>query len=275
MELGTFFSQLEIAVMNGESKSIDDILDAVGEKGLSYVDVSSATFDNNYSPESLCELLERHNVNVGSVFHLIHFEYKKENILSEIKENTKICLDRVARSDCGLVMPVPVIYDEHEGAEERELCRNIVAEYLSDFTNQAKEYGITVMLENFSDTRCPFATIEDIDYMLTNVPDLRYALDTGNFWFGGTDVIQAARRFKDKTVHVHLKDIEPTEKGTLTVCGKTCNSVAMGDGIIPFKTIFDIIKEAGYNSGATVEINHNDDLFSKTIKSLDYMGGVV
>ena len=93
-------------------------------------------------------------------------------------------------------------------------------------------------------------------------------LDTGNFYFGGTDMLTACKEFADRKVHVHLKDLD--DKGTgLTVCGKTVQSVAIGDGMLPIYEAIEHLGTNGYDGALTIEINHDSGILESVEKSLE------
>ena len=78
----------------------------------------------------------------------------------------------------------------------------------------------------------------------------------------------AAKKFSERISHVHLKDILPKSNGFLNINGKSCDSVAIGDGKISFPDIFNVLKKNGFDKTFSIEINSNTDLLEKTIKSL-------
>lgn len=274
MKIGTFFSQIDFAVENKEADSLEFLLHRYAQQGISSVDIMADSFDLKYNPKELLPQLKGVGMHVASMFHLIDFKYKEKNIVKKLQDDTKRRIEDCAKMECGMFMPVPAITTRHKNAAERTKCRKIVAEYINDVSEIAKSYSIMTVIENFSDTKCPFSTIEDIDCLLNSVPGIYYVLDTGNFWFGGTDVLEASEKFADKTVHVHLKDIYPKENGCLNVCAKSCDSSEIGGGIIPIKNILEVLKKSGYEKGATIEINDNSDFVEKTEKSIAYLKSI-
>ena len=142
---------------------------------------------------------------------------------------------------------------------------------MRDVTYLAKPYNITVVVENFSDNRCPFSTVSDIDLLLSENPNLYYTLDTGNFWFNDVDALSAAERYQDRIRHVHFKDITPSESGSISVNGKACESNEIGSGIINFPGIIDILNGTGYDGTVSIEINTATELFKKTERSISFL----
>ena len=68
-------------------------------------------------------------------------------------------------------------------------------------------------------------------------------LDTG--WFGtqGFDALEAARRLRDRLVHVHLKDVRAV--GVPDTC-------AYGEGVVPVEGVVRYLKDSGWTGGLSM-----------------------
>jgi sugar phosphate isomerase/epimerase len=75
------------------------------------------------------------------------------------------------------------------------------------------------------------------------------AVDTG--WFGtqSFDAADAMRQLKDRTFHVHLKDVK--QAGEHVTC-------RFGDGVVPLRDCVDVLKAAGYTGGYSIEHEPED-----------------
>lgn len=273
MKIGTFFSQVELAVENGEAKTIEEVLSKYVPYGLSLVDIESSILGEKYATRELLRRLKSSGVSVGSVFHPVVFNHKEKDAVEKLLDDTKKYLSYCAELECGVYMAVPIIKDDHASDEERKACLYKVCSYFDSVVSCAKEYNIIPSFENYSSTKFPYSLISDISYILQET-DMNYVLDTGNFWFGGTDSLEAAKMFAKNTVHLHLKDILPKEDGVMNICGRRCDCVAIGSGIMPFKEIFDELFNVGYKGNATIEINDRRDLIKKTEASLDFLKNI-
>ncbi len=271
MKLGTFYQQITSSVKVGQVESMDKAFATLKDLGLSYVDIDSGVAQPETPVKELYKLLKGYDIHTGSVFCWHRFPHQSENFMAEMKEYTKKQLDFIAELDCKIYMPVPFVGGVHETPEARKECQKKIIEYLNDIVEQSKAYGIQTVLENYSATSCPFAYVQDIADILSQVPDLHYVLDCGNFWFSNSDVLEAARKFAHLTDHVHLKDLIPHPDGVIKVEGNNANSVAIGAGIIPFEEIFSILKGVNYEGGLTVEINSSKNAYAEMIESLKYI----
>lgn len=272
MRWGTFFDQVHTAYMEKQIDSMDHAFAELAEKGLSFVDMTTALYER-YEGAALLQYLNGFGIDIATLFHWFVFDYQRQGILKEM-EDAKVQLDRCAKLGSPVFMPVPCIFTDYAAGSERIAAREQVLAYLGSVCELAKPYGIQVVLENYSDTRCPFSTLADMQFFLKALPDLRYVLDTGNFWFGGADVLEACDLFYGRTEHIHLKDLEPKENSFTVVCGKACDSVTIGDGILPMEEILRRMHRSGYDKTVTVEINHRDDLIPKIKKSLDFLNRI-
>ncbi len=272
MEFGTFLRQVDEVVAAGDAKNLAEAFDTYKKLGLSYVDVDSEEMTSKgKSSKELYRELTDCGIRVGSVFCWRPFPHEEESVLADWKEYTKGQLEYTAALDCNIFMPVPFVETVHPTKEAREACMAKVIAYVNDVTELAKPYGIQVVMENYSTTCCPYATTEDMGKLLQAMPDVNYVLDCGNFWFNGSNVLEAAERYMDRIAHVHLKDIVTNPQGALQIDGKTGDCVAIGAGEIPFDKIFSLLKQAGYDKTMTIEINDAPEMFEKTKASLQFL----
>ncbi len=270
MKISTFLVQLDIALNSGETDNFDKMLSDLREEGLEMLDLYS-DFPSKHKPEELLPFINSLGIGVSSLYHLFNFDFERENILNSIKDDTKKKLELCAYMGADVFMPVPVTDKPFADDAERGERAKIVSEYLNDVCALAKPYKITAVVENFSNMRCPFATLTDIDNLLSNNPELYYTLDTGNFWFNDIDAPEAANRYKAKIKHVHFKDITPTDNGSVSVNGHACESLELGSGIIDFPEITNTLKKAGYDKSVSIEINTCKNLLNNTKKSIGYL----
>ncbi len=90
--------------------------------------------------------------------------------------------------------------------------------------------------------------IEDYDRIFSEIdhPQIGICVDTGHFHSAKVDTISLIKKYKNKIFDVHLKDHIGTQ------------SVAIGHGEIDLPSIFNILKDIGYNSTITLELEVTD-----------------
>ena len=92
-------------------------------------------------------------------------------------------------------------------------------------------------------------------------PDLiGLCLDTGHYFYGGGDPVDAVRRYGARIWHLHLKDVQPSvleavrreDVGFLEAVrrGVFCE---LGEGVVDFPEVIRSLSASGYNGWAVVE----------------------
>jgi sugar phosphate isomerase/epimerase len=109
---------------------------------------------------------------------------------------------------------------------------------LADATAAAREHGLRLALENHGDL-----TAAELLAMLEHVGDdaLGVCLDTANALRVGDDALAAARLLHDRTLMVHLKDVEPLDRVADPVAGPC--SVPYGEGVVPVREILAVLDD--------------------------------
>ena len=133
----------------------------------------------------------------------------------------------------------------------------------------AKAYDIRVAIHNHGpeDKQWPspldvLAAVEHMD------PRLGCCIDVGHTMRTGTDVIAAIRKAGPRLFDLHMKDLaNATDKES---------QVAVGQGIMPVRAIFEALAAMHYNGCVDLEYEiHPDDPLPGMIESFAYMRGVL
>jgi inosose dehydratase len=132
---------------------------------------------------------------------------------------------------------------------------------VSELGHICKENGIIASLHNHFNTVVMIES--DIDFVLQNTdPDeVFYCPDTAHLVAGGCDPVEIMRRYQERIRFTHIKDIVGQMK-----TGKMENGVEvysaeifteLGQGIIDFKSVFDILKSVHYDGYLCVELDRS------------------
>lgn len=132
-----------------------------------------------------------------------------------------------------------------------------------------KEYDIRIAIHNHGPEdklwRSPLdvlKAVEDMD------PRIGCCIDVGHTARAGTDVVQAIHEAGARLFNVHMKD--------LTNFQSKESQVAVGDGIMPLKRIFEALIAIRYKGFVDLEYEiHPDDPMPGVISSFAYMRGVL
>ena len=267
-QIGTFLYHFYTAKRDGEIESVEKAIEECAIKGLKTVDIPSGLFDET-PMESVAKILSDNKISVSALYDLIDFTNPDKKVL---EEKTKEYLTRGAKIGAKYFMPVLVVKNE-------ELIHSdylkYASEYLYETSQMSKKYNIRTVIEDFSDRKSPLATIEDLSYLLNENKEVGFVLDTGNFWFANIDVLEAAEKFWDRTVHVHLKDVITSNKSGVYTDDDTDDCVVIGEGILPIKKIMKGLKNISYNGALIMEFNTKIDTIKKVKKSIDTVNSMM
>lgn len=136
---------------------------------------------------------------------------------------------------------------------EDEDAWTIMRYTLTKVLRTAERYGIYIGIEphqSISKTTTGLLGIAT----LVDSPMLRVNYDTGNAYLAGEDPYEGLTAVRHLVVHVHAKDIgikhAEDERGKVSGTPVGC---ACGDGVIDWKRVTAILREAGYEGALSVE----------------------
>ena len=132
-----------------------------------------------------------------------------------------------------------------------------------------KEYDIRFALHNHGPEDKLWHSRLDVLKAVKDVdPRMGCCIDVGHTVRAGTDVVQAIREVGPRLFNMHVKD--------LTNFQSKESQVAVGDGIMPVKKIFEALGAIKYKGFVDLEYEiHADDPMPGVIESFAYMRGVM
>lgn len=112
-------------------------------------------------------------------------------------------LESAAYFGADKVLVIPGFFCPEDGRDDffARTC-----EQLTLICSLAKNYGITVTVEDFDDVNSPCCNIAGLERLLSGSEGLRWTFDTGNFAYVREDPLQAYERLGKYLAHVHIKD---------------------------------------------------------------------
>jgi sugar phosphate isomerase/epimerase len=142
-------------------------------------------------------------------------------------------------------------------------------ESLPEVEKFVKQYDIRLAIHNHGpedkEWRSPFDVLKAIAPL-----DRRIGLciDVGHTARTGTDPVEAIRKSGSRVFDVHIKDLADMAVKE--------SQVAVGDGRMPIRGIFEALNAIGYKGNVDLEYEiHEDDPLPGMIKSFAYMRGVL
>ena len=142
-------------------------------------------------------------------------------------------------------------------------------EMLPKLESFVREYHIAIAIHNHGPEdklwRSPLDVLSDIK---TLDPRIGCCIDVGHTVRTGTDLIQAIRETGSRLLNLHMKD--------LTNFQSKESQVAVGEGIMPVRKMFEALVAAKYTGFVDLEYEiHADDPMPGVISSFAYMRGVL
>ena len=132
-------------------------------------------------------------------------------------------------------------------------------------TEYAESKGVVTCTENHGFIA---QDSDRVERLFNAVAHNNYGLlvDVGNFVCAGEDPAMAVCRVAPYAVHVHAKDMilkdEPTEGFFMTRDARYCCGAVFGEGVVPVKRCFAILKNAGYDGWVALEYEGKEDCIS-------------
>lgn len=271
MKLGCFYSHI-VSGVTQNGLVLCDAMKIARKHGIKALDID-ARYLEEMPPMDFYQLITEQDLCAASVY-----EYKECNVTTEEGYASSIALMKEAMRNAvkiksPLFMPVPVKPRDYKEIESDVYVKGF-RQLFADLTEYGKEIGIQVIVENYSLISYPYTSFEDIKYLLGHNPELKYALDVGNYHLAGFDELEGANLFINKTIHVHLKDLKIVEDSNLFYNGKYYDSLEIGGGCIKTKEVLSLLKKNGYQGYLIIEINSGSNKFDRMIKSADYLAKI-
>lgn len=167
------------------------------------------------------------------------------------------CLAKAKRYGIPRIMVVPPNFTD--GKESEPQFAQILA-FMKGFVAEAKKQGITITIEDFGGTSNPCSYAKYLKRFMDEIPDIRFALDTGNLYYAGRgeDILEMMAYAKGRIGHVHLKD-QPA--------GKNREYETLGLGTVPNEKIVKTVDAAGYDGWYTLE-EPVGDTYTDTVRQV-------
>ncbi len=148
----------------------------------------------------------------------------------------------------------------------------VVIDKLYEPARLAEDMGVKLLLEPHGPITDFAEGLRAIMDGLGNSESVGVNMDTGNSWLGGSDPVQLARDLKEYIYHIHWKDLPvewEAQRGKIWGCGM--GTVALGDGVIDVKGVFEALKDSPHIEHTTLEVAGDENML-KSYKYLQALG---
>ncbi len=167
----------------------------------------------------------------------------------------KFCLDQAVKYGVPRVMVVPSHFTKG-GNEAEEFAKDLSS--MKMFVAEAKKRGITITIEDFGGPMNPGSHMKYLKRFLDEIPDLKFALDSGNLYYAGRgeSILDMMEYAKGRIAHIHLKDQTKEDNRKYAT---------LGLGAVPNEKIVKTMAAAGYDGWYTLE-NTVGDAYTDSIR---------
>lgn len=268
--IGAFYCQIAAGIAEAGMRDVEETFNYARSHGITEIDFNSKEIN-----DSTAAMLKNCGMHAASVHGAAPCEFETREKYLESLDFMKRAIDKAVAIGSPYFMNVPQPPKDMSPDKHGDLVKAI-REQFSDLCEYAKQLPITVTVEDFSTDAVPYATFEDIDYLLENNPSLMFTYDSGNFPLAGIDEAEGAKRYADRTIYVHLKDLKVVENEGILRRGVYYDSLELGGGYLKNLESLKILKNAGFTDGViTIEVNSSFDRLSRTIKSVDWLKSAI
>lgn len=253
MQLSVFYNHILVA-SEQTGKSVDEVLGLVRSFGIDAVELGRDEIGSD--SKKLQEQLKKAGMAVSSIYETFDFGH-----VPDAEPGLKL-IDTAFDFGASKVLVIPGFIEVSASEQEKKLALDRMAKALRQICDYADEKGITVTMEDFDDSRAPYASSDELVWFLTEVPKLGCTFDTGNFIYTGENEFDAFEKLADRTVHLHCKDRSLDEPNggmaKITLNGTKLYPSPAGSGVIKIKEIIHQMKKRGYDD--TLVIEHFDSV---------------
>lgn len=182
--------------------------------------------------------------------------------------------DAAAAMDCPVIMLIP---GRAESEEDLPRAAERIAQGLQDAVTYGGERGVTVTIEDFPNPLAPYASIEQVRYLLNHAPGLKITYDCGNWVVGGDDPVDALNTFAADIVNAHIKEWEPDpmESRIRTPEGVWLRGGLHGEGVLDHRAILSGLADIGYDGYLAFEYEGVEDHQEATRLGMEYLRGLL
>jgi inosose dehydratase len=173
------------------------------------------------------------------------------------------------------------VNEQRDGMDDEQW--QAAAQILTRVTEACHELGLGSVFHHHAGTY--IETPREIERLCESVDDslLGLCLDTGHYFYGGGDPVDAVRKYGSRIRHLHLKDVQPPVLETVRREGVDFIEAVrrgvfceLGDGAVDFPKVIDGLTANGFTGWAIVEQDtdvsqEGIDPFASAVRSRKYL----
>jgi len=248
MKLSTFLDHIQGAAAQ-RGITVPEMLAKAAEMGYTGIDV---TYREGLNVEEIAGWIHGAGLEVSSLCVKTQFGEDPEDFTTAY-EALRWCEVLGTKK----FLSIPGMIDLEDEAHAMRQKENMV-KGLNRLCREAGEKGITILMEDYDGAESPYRNLSGLCYFMEQVPELRFAYDSGNFDYSDEDELIPFDTLIDRIGHIHLKDrgakpLADDEQPQISMGGRTIYSSPFGYGYIRSTTVMEKVKSIDYHGFMTVE----------------------
>lgn len=195
-------------------------------------------------PEEFERIMRENGTKLVNIYHCLTGDFEKDYALAVR------CCDFLNRHGAHL-MNLEV--SRRNGREATPEAMQEVCDQVNKIADLCVEKGITLCLHPHYWTFCE--TADQIAFFAehTDPAKVKFCIDTCHCVLGKMNPCETVEKYADRIAYMHLKDISSDENEHPEFPIKRCR--ALGEGIVDFRKVHEILKDHGYDGILCVEVD--------------------
>jgi sugar phosphate isomerase/epimerase len=241
---------MKIGRMNNPMRDLISEVNWTGKHRFDFLDLTLEppnAHPDKVDLDSLRELIERYRLDViGHTAYYLPYTSPYPSLARTAVDEIIKCMELLDRLDVRKIAVHPDEVSADIWGRTRAIDRNI--RMIKIIVREAKRFDIRVLLENTSRL---FNEVEELDRLFNEIDEIGFLLDVGHANLNARENKSKLFLiyFKDRLEHVHLSD---------NMGGYSDLHLPLGAGGIPWESVIEWFKEAGYEGTFTLEVFSKD-----------------
>jgi sugar phosphate isomerase/epimerase len=257
----------------GGLQTLDEMADFAREVGFDALELSARDLAGP-EPAEIARICGARNLEISCINGSANLADADESAFEAGLEQARALTDAAAGMGCPVIMLIP---GRAESEDDLPRAAGRIAEGLRQAVAYAADQGITVTIEDFPNALAPYASIEQVQYLLDEAPGLKLTYDCGNWLIGGDDPVEALHQFAGAIVNAHIKEweLDPTESRHRLPDGRRIRGGLHGEGVLDHEAILSGLVQIGYDGYLAFEYEGVEDHLEATRRGMEYLRGVL
>ncbi|MGQ9628930.1 MAG: sugar phosphate isomerase/epimerase family protein [bacterium] len=223
----------------GSLKEAIEVLAEIGYEGFEVLSSSPLYQPYAGKPEDLRRSTDEVGISLAGLYYGAPF-YKKEDVARDIEGALAVVQDLSRlRGSYLIVGPGPRKEGSLGLTDEEYRC---MADALNEIGAECKKLGVPLCFHPHINQTIERRHEIDKLFGLTDPETVKFCVDTGHLYAGGSDPVEIIKKYKNIVAYVHLKDFKD---------GAYCN---LGTGEMDNEAILQALKDIGYSGWILPEV---------------------